>query len=344
MKYRKLTLETTTEAVDYISCLFDELGLEGIEIEDKIPLSEEDKKAMYIDILPELEADDGVAVIRSYIPMDVDTEVLRGQIEEGLKEWELFVDLGSRKLTFEETDDEDWINNWKEFFHPFRAAEHIVIKPTWVDFQKEKEDDTLIEIDPGRAFGTGSHETTKLCIEMLEQRISEGDSVLDIGCGSGILSIISLKLGAGKVRATEIDPIASEVTLENLAVNGLYNEAVLEHCKTDAELALRCPEGQKPNADIRVYTGDVLTDEKLEKELLEDGYEIVVANILADVIVPLTAKVGQYLKPGGVFISSGIIDSKEEEVRQALLENGFEILKLHKDKDWRCFVATIPVN
>lgn len=319
MKYRRVALETTTDAVDFVSCLFDELGMEGVQIEDKIPLSEEEKKAMFIDILPELGEDDGVAVVSSYIPMDWDIEDLRLRIEEGLKQWEPFVDLGSRKLSFSETDDKDWLNNWKEFFKPFRASSHIVIKPTWESYQKEKEDDILVEIDPGTAFGTGSHETTHLCIEMLDKYIKKGDAVLDVGCGSGILSIIALKLSAGRVRATEIDPNAVQVTLENIAGNQLSS----------------------PEVDFQVFTGNILSEEELMQEVGRESYEIVVANILADVIVPLAAEVPKYMKEDGLFISSGIIDTKEEEVRQALLGNGFEIVEMKAEKDWRCFVAKL---
>ena len=317
MKYRKVALETTTEAVDFVSCLFDELGMEGIQIEDKVPLSEKEKKAMFIDILPDLGEDDGVAVVSSYIPMDWDMEDLRLRVDEGLKQWEPFVDLGSCRLTFSETDDKDWLNNWKEFFKPFRASSHIVIKPTWETYEKEKEEDILVEIDPGTAFGTGSHETTHLCIEMLDKYIKKGDAVLDVGCGSGILSIIALKLQAGKVRATEIDPNAAGVTLENMEENHLSSE----------------------NVDFQVYTGNLLSEEKTMEEVGKNKYDIVVANILADVIVPLSAEVPKYMKEDGLFISSGIINTKEEEVRQALLENGFEIVELQEENDWRCFVA-----
>lgn len=315
MKWRKVSLKTTTKAVDLISALFDELGFEGIQIEDHVPLSEEEKKSMYIDIVPDLGPDDGTAVISSYVEMDRDVKEMEEAINNGLDELALFVDLGERKLEMEIKDDEDWINNWKEFFKPFRVTNDIVIKPTWETLEHKEESDIVIEIDPGTAFGTGSHETTRLCIQGIEEYLNDSTKVLDLGSGSGILSIIALKLGAAKAVGTDIDPIACQVAMENAKENHIE-------------------EGK-----FKVYEGNVIDDEVLQKEIGLKEYDMVVANILADVIIPLSAVVEKFMKKDAVFISSGIIDIKKDEVEAALIQNGFEIVKINQMGDWYSFIA-----
>jgi len=315
MKWMKVSLNTTTEAVDLISNLFDELGLEGIQIEDKIPLSDEDKAAMYIDILPELGPDDGKAIVSSYVDPKMNMDQLVKDIKNGLEELSMYVNIGEGTLSVEETDDEDWINNWKEFFKPFRVADDIIIKPTWEELEDKKDGDIVIEIDPGTAFGTGAHETTKLCIQGLRKYITKETKMLDVGCGSGILSIIGLKLGAKQAVATDIDPAALTATYENVEVNGIVSD------------------------QFSVFSGNIIADEALQKEIGLNAYDVVVANILADVIIPLSAEVGQHMKPGALFISSGIIDMKQEEVREAILKNGFKIIEVNEMGDWVSFVA-----
>lgn len=322
MIWKKITIETTTEAEDMISYTLGELGVEGIEVEDKVPLSEADRKAMYIDILPELPPDDGVALISCYIDNpETDAAALVKDIEQELQDMRSYMNIGSGKITISETQDKDWINNWKEFFHPFRLNQ-ILIKPTWIPESEveRKSGDIMIEIDPGTAFGTGSHETTKLCIEQLEKHLTGKETVFDIGCGSGILSIIAAKLGAAQVFGADIDPIAVEASLENCKVNHI------------------------PATKAAFMQGDIIGDEQFAEHMTqtEGGlprYDIVVANILADVIIPLSAKVAPYMKPDGIFISSGIINTKEEAVRQALLDNGFEIIETTYMKDWVSFTA-----
>lgn len=315
MKYNKVSLETTTEAVDFISNLFDELGLEGIEIIDNIPLTEEEKNAMYIDILPELPPDDGNAIVNSYVTDKTNMKELKEKIEEGLKEISMFVSIGSGKIIIEETDDKDWINNWKAFFKPFRVAEDIVIKPTWEVLEEQKENDIVIEIDPGTAFGTGSHETTKLCITGLRKYITNETKLLDIGCGSGILSIIGLKLGAKTATGTDIDPAALKATYENIEVNQIASN------------------------QFTVLAGNIIEDAAMQRQVGMEEYDIAVANILADVIIPLSAEIGQHIKKGGLFISSGIINTKKNEVQEAILSNGFEIIEINEMGDWVSFVA-----
>ncbi|MFW5672781.1 MAG: 50S ribosomal protein L11 methyltransferase [Acetivibrio ethanolgignens] len=283
MKWIKISLKTTTEAVDFISSLFDELGLEGIQIEDNVPLSQEDKEAMYIDILPELPEDEGEATVTSYVSPEKDIEELKREITEGLEEISFFVNVGEGTITTEETDDGDWINNWKAFFKPFRVAEDIVIKPTWETLEDKKEDDLVIEIDPGTAFGTGAHETTRLCITGLRKYITKETKLLDVGCGSGILSIIGLKLGAKSAVGTDIDPAALTATYENMEVNHISKE------------------------QFTAYSGNIIEDKELQEKVGFEKYDIVVANILADVIIPLSGEIRQHMKKDGLFISSGIM-------------------------------------
>lgn len=318
MKYTKISLKTSTEAVDLVSNLFNELGLEGIQIEDNIPLSEEDKKAMYIDILPELPEDDGTAIVSSYFePGTFDVEDLVQKIQSGLEEISVFIDIGEGTIQIGNTDDKDWINNWKEFFKPFRVADDIVIKPTWEELTLVNDDDIVIEIDPGTAFGTGSHETTKLCIEGLRKYITPTTELLDVGCGSGILSIIGLKLGARHAVGTDIDPNALTATMENVEVNHIKKE------------------------QFTVIKGNIIEDTIMQEKIGKNKYDVVVANILADVIIPLSGMIRQHMKEDGVFISSGIIDMKKEEVKKALLANGFQIIETIEMGDWVSFVSKI---
>ena len=316
MKWTKLTVETTTEATDMLSYLLDAKGIEGIEIEDKIPLSEADKKAMFIDILPELPPDDGVAYISCYLDEDVDTDELCSYIEQELKEMSTYMNVGTGKISIGETEDKDWMNNWKEFFHPFRLEENIVIQPTWTEEAEVKEGDIVINIDPGTAFGTGSHETTKLCISNLKKYISETTEVMDAGCGSGILSIIAMKLGAKRVYGIDIDELAVQASKENLELNRISSDC------------------------YDIVKGDVIGDKEFAKSVAKIGqYDIVVANILADVIIPLSAVIRPFMKEKAVFITSGIINTKEEAVKQALIENGFEIVDISYMGEWVSIVA-----
>lgn len=328
MKWNKLSLETTCEAVDLVSNMLEELGVDGIEIEDKVQLTEEEKNKMFIDILPELPEDDGVAIVNFYLDVDVDTNEMITKVKEGLQELTMFVNIGSGEITQSQTEDKDWINNWKEFFKPFRVDDTILIKPTWEELTETKEDDLIIEIDPGTAFGTGAHETTKLCILNLKKYLKPGDEVLDIGCGSGILSIVASKLGAKCEVAIDIDINASEISVENAEVNKLK---VVR--RTGAEKALR-EEGL-----LEIYDGNVMGDRLLCEQIGLGCYDVVVANILADIIIPLSGMVADFMKPGALFISSGIIDMKVEEVKAAILTNGFEIIEITTMKDWNSIVA-----
>jgi ribosomal protein L11 methyltransferase len=318
LKWTKFTLKTTTSATDYVSNMLDELGIEGMEIIDNIPLSKEDKEAMFIDILPELDEDNGTATISFYIDPNDDKDELIAKVKNGLEELKEYVEIGEGSIEVSETEDADWINNWKQYFKPFRIDEDIIIKPTWENLEESNEGDIIIEIDPGTAFGTGSHETTKLCILALKKYLKEDTKLLDVGCGSGILSIIGLKLGAKNVVATDIDPNAITATYENITQNGITKEEFI------------------------AYSGNIIEDSVLQEQVGIEAYDIVVANILADIIIPLSAEVGKHMKPNGLFISSGIINMKKDEVVQAILKNGFEVVEINEMGDWVSIISKKP--
>lgn len=315
MKWTKFSLETTTQAVDLVSNMLDELGIEGIEIEDKVPITEEEKKEMFIDILPELGEDDGKATVSFYISDDEDKDSTLTSVKEGLVELADFVEVGDMKITVSETEDKDWINNWKQYWKPFRVADDIIIKPTWETLEEKNENDLVIEIDPGTAFGTGSHETTRLCIQGLRKYITNETVLLDVGSGSGILSIIGLKLGAKAALGTDIDPNAIHAMYDNAKVNGI----------TEGEFTVKI--------------GNIIDDKTLQEEVGMEKYDIVVANILADVIIPLSSEIKQHMKKGGLYITSGIIYMKRDEVKEAIEENGFTIVEENKMGEWVSFVA-----
>lgn len=317
MKWTKITLDTTTEAEELVGVMLNDLGISGYEISDKIPLSEEDKKHMFVDIPPELGEDDGSAQISFYIDSSENIKALIDNIKKGLKNLSEYVSVGSGNINISETEDKDWINNWKQFFKPFRVDDTIIIKPSWEKLDNVSDKDLVIELDPGTAFGTGTHETTRLCIIAIKKYIKKDSILLDAGTGSGILSIIAKKLGAKEVLGIDIDPNATCSAIENAKVNGLETE----------------------EGSLSFITGNIIEDNGIRTKIGKEKFDIVVANILADVIIPLSAVIGENMKKGGIFISSGIISSKEEEVRKALLGNGFSILETNRMGDWLSFVA-----
>ncbi len=313
MKWKKYTIETTTEAEDFISSMLADLGVEGVQVEDNIPLSQADQEKMYIDILPELAPDEGIAYISFFLDAEQEQEQFLVQVQKELENLRALVEIGTAKIMQEETEDKDWINNWKQYFTSF-AIDDILIKPTWEERNTKGDYRCVIEIDPGTSFGTGKHETTQLCIRQLLKYIRPEDRVLDVGCGSGILSVVSLKLGAGHVTGIDIDPICMEAVAENMQVNGLSSE-----------------KGS-------FYQGNLIDDLNLQREVGGE-YEIVVANILADIIIPLTPVIPERLKKGGLYITSGIIDFKEEAVKQAILEAGLEVLEIQHQGEWVSITA-----
>lgn len=347
MKWKKYTIETTTIAEDYMSSMLMELGIEGIEIEDNIPLTKEDQSEMFIDFLPELPPDEGISHVSFYIEVmgdsdasdefkdafeDVASEAFNNtgteilppagmteeeqkalliRVKEGLEELRDTVDIGSGIITSSETEDLDWINNWKKYFTAF-TIDDILIKPTWEELKEEDKDKFVIEIDPGISFGTGKHETTQLCIRQLSKYVKQfgNPKVLDLGCGSGILSIAALKLGAREVIGTDLDPDCMTSTRDNMRVNHL-----------DESLG-------------KFYVGNLITDTDLQEKVGTEEYEIVVANILADVIIPMAPYIPARLKKGGIYITSGIIDFKEQDVVKAISDAGLEVIEVNHQGEW----------
>ena len=316
MKWKKYRIETTTAAEEFMSSMLMELGIEGIEIEDNVPLSKEDQADMFIDFLPELPEDKGISYVSFYLEESEDgksddTEILK-QVKMGLEDLRSMVDVGSGMITSSETEDLDWINNWKKYFSSF-TIDNLLIKPTWEEQKEEDKDKLLVEIDPGISFGTGKHETTQLCIKQLMKYIGKevkAPKVLDVGCGSGILSIVALKLGAREVVGTDLDADCMISTRDNMEVNHL-----------DASLG-------------KFYVGNLIDDEELQKTVGTKEYEIVVANILADVIIPMAPVIPARMKNGAMFITSGIIDFKEKEVADAIEAAGLTIVEVNHQGEW----------
>ncbi len=312
MKWKQYTIQTTTQAEDLVSSMLADLGIEGVQIEDNVPLSAEEKEQMYIDILPQLPPDEGIAKV-SFFLEEGEHGALLAQVRKELEGLRMFVDVGSAAISEGETEDKDWINNWKKYFKSF-VIEDILIKPTWEKMPQAVDYRCVIEIDPGTSFGTGKHETTQLCIRQLDKYLNRGDRILDVGCGSGILSLVSLKLGAAAVVGTDIDPICMEATKDNMQINHL------------------------PMENGSFYHGNLIDDSKLQEKVGGD-YDIVVANILADIIIPLTPVIPSRLKKGGIYITSGIIDFKEEAVKAAVLQAGLEILEVCRQGEWVSITA-----
>lgn len=311
MQWKKYTLETTTEAVDLVSGAIMEAGIDSFEIEDNRQITEAEKEAMYIDILPELK-DDGAARIIFYMDIDISEEnekEIFDNIHKNVEELRSFVNIGSAKITQSTTEDKDWINKWKEFFKPF-AIDDILIKPTWETNVPSDEYNMVIEIDPGTAFGTGLHETTQLCIRQLRKYINKDTNMLDVGCGSGILSIIGRKSGAKNVLGIDIDESAVQASENNAKMNGIED-------------------------NINFIQGNIINDKDIQDRAGYGEYDIVVANILADIIIPLSKVIAPHLKKEGLFITSGIINTKEAEVVKAIEDNpDLEIKEITYQKDW----------
>lgn len=310
MRWNKYTLITTTEAEDLISSMMMDVGIEGIEIEDKVPLSEQDKSQMFVDILPEGPEDDGVARISFYLEPETDNAAALAAVQKGLDEirgWG--IDVGAGTIEASQTEDKDWINNWKEYFHQF-YVDDILIKPSWEEVQPKDRDKLLIQIDPGTAFGTGMHETTQLCIRQIRKYVTPETLLLDVGTGSGILSIAALKLGASYAFGTDLDPCAISAAVENREVNGIGEE------------------------QFQVMAGNIMEEETVKETAGYEKYHMVVANILAEVLLPLTPVVVKHMKKGGIYITSGIIEEKEDAVVNAVKEAGLELLEVTRQGEW----------
>ena len=309
MKWNKFRLKTTTESEDIVSSMLMDLGIQGIEIEDKIPLTQSDKEQMFVDILPEIEADDGVAYISFYLEEDEDKEEVLANVKKELEEMRAYTNVGACTIEESQTEDVDWVNNWKQYFHQFYVDDVLII-PSWEEVKPEDEEKMIIHIDPGTAFGTGMHETTQLCIRQIRKYVTPDTTILDVGCGSGILGMLALKFGAKYSVGTDLDPCAIDATYENMEVKGITKD------------------------QYEVMIGNIIDDKEVQDKVGYEKYDIVVANILADVLVPLTPVILHQLKTGGIYITSGIIDAKEETVVEAVKEAGLEVLEVTYQGEW----------
>ena len=309
MKWNKFRLTTTTEAEDIVSSMLMDLGIQGVEIEDKVPLTQSDKEQMFVDILPETEADDGVAYLSFYLEEDEDKEKVLADVRAELQDMASYLNVGACTIEESQTEEVDWVNNWKQYFHQF-YVDDILIIPSWEEVKPEDSDKMVIHIDPGTAFGTGMHETTQLCIRQIRKYTTPETTILDVGCGSGILGMLALKFGAKYSVGTDLDPCAIEATYENMEVNGI-------------------------NKDMyEVMIGNIIDDKDVQDKVGYGKYDIVVANILADVLVALTPVIVDQLKDGGIYITSGIIDDKEETVVEAVKAAGLEVLEVTYQGEW----------
>ena len=320
MKWTKFYIKTITEAEDVIIASLYDLGLEGAQIEDKVPLSQAEKEQMFVDILPDLKEDDGVAYLSFFVEInengklilrdeETDAESILNMVKEELEYLKSFMDIGEGTVTVDETEDIDWINNWKQYFHQFYIDDLLVI-PSWEEVKEEDKGKMILHIDPGTAFGTGMHETTQLCIRQLKKYINEETVLLDVGTGSGILAILSLMFGAKRAVGTDLDICAIEATKENILANHIDPEK------------------------FEVMIGNIISEKEIQDTVGYECYDIVVANILADVLVPLTPVIVNQLKKGGVYITSGIIDDKETTVVEAVKAAGLEVLEVTYQGEW----------
>ena len=314
MKWNRYTLKTKSEAEDIVISTLADIGIQGVEIEDKQPLTQQDKEQMFVDILPDMPDDDGIAYLSFYLEPEEDNEAILENVKRELEELKSFLDIGECTITKSETEDKDWINNWKEFFHQF-YVDDILIIPSWEEVKPEDEDKMIIHIDPGTAFGTGMHETTQLCIRQLKKYVTPDTELLDVGTGSGILSIIALKLGAKHAVGTDLDPCAVSAVEENKEVN------------------------QIPADDFTMMIGNIIDDRAVQDQVGYEKYDIVTANILADVLIPLTPVIVHQMKPGAVYITSGILDIKEEEVRKSVEDAGLTVLEITHQGEWVSITA-----
>ena len=309
MKWNQFRLKTTTEAEDIVSSMLADLGIEGVQIEDKIPLTQSDKEQMFVDILPDMPEDDGCAYLTFYLDEEVDKHEMLLKVRQELEEMRSYLNVGDCTIEESQTEDVDWVNNWKQYFHQFYIDDILVI-PSWENVEAKDSDKMVIHIDPGTAFGTGMHETTQLCIRQLKKYVTEDTEIIDVGCGSGILGMLALKFGAKHSVGTDLDPCAIDATYENMDNNGISRD------------------------QYEVMIGNIIDDKAVQDKVGYEKYDIVAANILADVLVPLTPVIIHQLKKGGIYITSGIIEDKEEVVVEAVKKAGLEVLEVNHQGEW----------
>lgn len=309
MKWNRFTVKTKTEAEDIVISTLAEVGIEGVEIQDKQSLTEEDKAQMFVDIMPEGPADDGIAYLNFYLEEDADKEAILKDVREALDDLKNFMDIGEATIEESQTEDKDWINNWKQYFHQF-YVDDILIVPSWEEVKAEDKDKMILHIDPGTAFGTGMHETTQLVIRQLKKYVTPDTEMLDVGTGSGILGIVALKLGAKHVLGTDLDPCAVPAVAENKEANQIVDET------------------------FDMVIGNIIDDKAIQDQAGYEKYDIVTANILADVLIPLTPVIVNQMKKGAYYITSGILDVKEEVVVEAVKAAGLTVVEVTHQGEW----------
>ncbi len=309
MKWNRFTVKTKTEAEDIVISTLVEVVIEGVEIQDKQPLTEEDKAQMFVDIMPEGPADDGIAYLNFYLEEDADKEAILKDVREALDDLKNFMDIGAATIEESQTEDKDWINNWKQYFHQF-YVDDILIVPSWEEVKAEDKDKMILHIDPGTAFGTGMHETTQLVIRQLKKYVTPDTEMLDVGTGSGILGIVALKLGAKHVLGTDLDPCAVPAVAENKEANQIVDET------------------------FDMVIGNIIDDKAIQDQAGYEKYDIVTANILADVLIPLTPVIVNQMKKGAYYITSGILDVKEEVVVEAVKAAGLTVVEVTHQGEW----------
>lgn len=326
MKWVRFCIKTITDAEDIIISTLYDIGLEGAQIEDKIPLTPLEKEQMFVDILPDTGEDDGIAYLSFFVEKqengslllnekEVTKEEVLASIKEQLDELKEFnLEIGEGSVTVDETEDIDWINNWKQYFHQFYIDDILVI-PSWEDVPASDSDKMVLHIDPGTAFGTGMHETTQLCIRQLRKYITKDTVLLDVGTGSGILSILSLMFGAKHAVGTDLDPCAEPAVKQNCIDNGIDPK------------------------DFDMMIGNIITEKEVQDKVGYEKYDIVVANIIAEVLVPLTPVITAQMKKGGMYITSGIILEREQKVRDAITAAGLEIVEVTYQGEWLSITA-----
>lgn len=361
MKWLRFKIRTTVDAEDILVGSMQDIGLFGAEIVDHVPLTAAEKEQMFVDILPDSEENDGTAQVIFYVEEDDDgllslqneqgafsapdavrsgagldalqaaqqdkkedtgritPEQMKAAIEEKISELRSYCDtIGEGTVTMDETADVDWMNNWKQYFHQF-WVDDILIIPSWEEPETcGQKPAAIFRIDPGTAFGTGMHETTQLCIREIRKHLTPKTMLLDIGTGSGILSVLALMLGAKGAVGTDLDPAALPAVQENLEANGV------------------------PEEKCRIILGNLTSDETTQREVGTECYDIVVANILPDILVPLTPAAVHALKPGGTYITSGIVEGREQEVAEAMKDCGLTDISVEAQGEWRCVAGMKP--
>ena len=316
MKWHKISIKTITEAEDIIICYMEDIGLEGAQIEDKIPLTPLEKEQMFVDIPPITQEDDGIAFLNFFVEEEegVNIDEIVENVKNELKAISEFTDIGEGSVMVSETEDLDWINNWKKYFHQFYIDDLLII-PSWEEIEDKDFNGKILHIDPGTAFGTGAHETTQLCIKQIKKYVKDDTELLDVGCGSGILGIVALMYGAKHAKGTDLDPCAIDASNENLENNNISKD------------------------DFEIIIGNIIDDKKVQDWAGYEKYDIVCANILHNVLDILTPVIKNQLKPGGIYITSGIIDEKEGFMLDVMKREGLEVLEVTKAGEWVSITA-----